>query len=350
MARPLRIELAGGRFHVTARGNDRRDIFLNDEDRCRFLEMLGDLPGNFGVLVHAYVLMDNHFHLMIETPRANLGRAMQWLGIRYSMWFNRRHRRTGHLFQGRFESLVIQDDAGWREVGRYLHLNPARAGRLAPGKAARAGSKGRTIAKTAPGLTSERLRILRGYKWSSYRGYAGYARHPDWVLREPLERLCGGKKEEERRKALRDYTEQPLRQGVLECPWDRLVGRLVLGTEDFARSLRPGAGGGKRWERLMRGLERRASWDQVIAGLEQLKGEKWVEFAARHGDWGRDAALWLGRRHTGLRLAELGRRAGGVEYSAVSQAIRRFGKRLEQDAQLRSKLAKCEKQLSNVGG
>src|SRR5262245_7521982 len=104
MARPLRIERPGGRYHVTARGNERRAIYRDDRDRLRFLELLGEARERYGVRVHAYVLMDNHFHLLVETPEANLSRAMQWLNVSYSVWFNRRRDRSGHLFQGRFHS------------------------------------------------------------------------------------------------------------------------------------------------------------------------------------------------------------------------------------------------------
>jgi hypothetical protein len=98
----------------------------------------------------------------------------------------------------------------------------------------------------------------------------------------------------------------------------------------------------------MKRLEPRLSWEQVVDRLERVKGEKWEEFAVRHGDWGRDAALWLARRYGGLRLAELGQKAGGLDYAAVSQALRRFGKRLEKDARLRASLAKWKHEISNV--
>ena len=130
MARALRIEIEGGRYHVTARGNERRPIFRKDSDRFHFLELLAELPGRFGVRVHAYVLMDNHYHLILETPEANLSRAVQWLNVSYSVWFNRRHRRSGHLLQGRFKAILLEEDQGLQQVARYLHLNPARVMRL----------------------------------------------------------------------------------------------------------------------------------------------------------------------------------------------------------------------------
>src|SRR5215471_4310222 len=109
MARPLRIERPGGRYHVTARGNERKAIYRNDTDRAHFLEVLAETVERFGIRIHAYVLMDNHYHLLVETPEANLSRAMQWLNVSYSMWFKRRHRRAGHLFQDPLSFLSLQD-------------------------------------------------------------------------------------------------------------------------------------------------------------------------------------------------------------------------------------------------
>ena len=140
MARALRIERPEGRYHVTARGNERKAIYRDDADRAHFLELLSEATDRFGVRIHAYVLMDNQFHLLLDTPRANLSRSMQWLGVSYSIWFNRRHHRVGHLFQGRFKSVVVEDDAGWQEVARYIDLNPVRLAGLALDKHQRAAS------------------------------------------------------------------------------------------------------------------------------------------------------------------------------------------------------------------
>ena len=130
MARPLRIELSGGLYHLTSRGNERRAIFRDTRDREHFLELLAELPERFGTILYGYVLMDNHYHLVLETPEANLSRVGQWLNLSYGVWFNHRHDRSGHLFQGRFSSKLIGDDAGLMEVVRYVHLNPVRVGRL----------------------------------------------------------------------------------------------------------------------------------------------------------------------------------------------------------------------------
>ena len=110
MARPLRIEVENGWHHVTARGNERRAIFRDDTDRRRFLGLLAEVTTRHGLVIAAYVLMDNHYHLVVRTPLANLSRAIQWVNVSYSIAFNRRHRRSGHLFQGRFIKSVLVDE------------------------------------------------------------------------------------------------------------------------------------------------------------------------------------------------------------------------------------------------
>jgi len=207
MARPLRIERPGGRYHVTARGNERKAIFRDDTDRFHFLELLSELGERFGAKVHAYVLMDNHFHLLLETPEANLSRTMQWLSVSYSVWFNRRHDRAGHLFQGRFKAVIVEDDAGWQELARYTHLNPVRVAAMELGKKHMTASRVGAVAPPKPQVIADRLQLLREYRWSSYRGYAGYCAPLAWVCLEPVSRLCGGRSEAERRGALREYTE-----------------------------------------------------------------------------------------------------------------------------------------------
>lgn len=345
MARPWRIERAKGRYHVIARGNERKAIYRDDTDRFHFLELLGQMGERFGLQVHAYVLMDNHFHLLLQTPEANLSRAMQWLNVSYSVWFNRRHDRVGHLFQGRFGAVVVEDDAGWQEVARYVHLNPVRVGAMKLDKARRRAAKLGAGPAPTPELIGQRLEWLRTWRWSSYRAYAGYERGPDWLEREPVGRLCGGRSREERQRGLREYTEAAVRQGMSERPWDRLVGGLVLGSEAFAQALRGSARGHSQEQTEFRRLAGQVDWERIVGAVEQVKGQKWEVFWQQHGDWGRDAALWLGRKHGRLTLGELGQRAGAMKPVAVSQALRRFGRRLEGEAKLRRIISGIEKEM-----
>src|ERR1019366_3668191 len=127
MARPLRLEFADALYHITSRGNERRAIFRTNRDRKTFLTVLGAAALRFGWSVTAWVLMTNHFHLVLQTPEPNLSKRMQWLNSAYANWFNRVHGRCGHLFQGRFKALLIDREAYFADVLRYVALNPVRA-------------------------------------------------------------------------------------------------------------------------------------------------------------------------------------------------------------------------------
>jgi len=126
MARPLRIQYPGAFYHITCRGNERKEIFLDDKDRNRFLALLTESLETYQVILYAYILMINHFHLLVQTKRANLSEFMRCFNICYTGWFNYRHHRCGHLYQGRYKAFLIDADNYLLEVSRYLHLNSVR--------------------------------------------------------------------------------------------------------------------------------------------------------------------------------------------------------------------------------
>jgi putative transposase len=123
MARPLRIEYPGAVYHITSRGDRQESIYLDDEDREAFLSVLGDVCSRFNWVVYAYCLMDNHYHLLIETPQGNMARGMRQLNGVYTQRFNRRHEQVGHLFQGRYEAILVQKETYLLELSRYIVLN-----------------------------------------------------------------------------------------------------------------------------------------------------------------------------------------------------------------------------------
>ena len=170
MARGVRIEFAGALYHVMCRGDRRERIFLEDSDSQMFLRTLGEACARSGFVVHAYVLMGNHYHLLLETPQPNLVAGMGWFQTTYTARFNRRHRLVGHLFQGRYKSMLIDgaDGASFRRVADYIHLNPARA---------------RLLDRDHP--------RLEAYAWSSHPVYAGEAERPDWLYTDRLTRTLG---------------------------------------------------------------------------------------------------------------------------------------------------------------
>jgi putative transposase len=205
MARPLRIEYAGAVYHITSRGNEKKAVFKNDQDRINFLNTLLHVNKRYNWICHAYCLMDNHYHLLIETPDGNLALGMRQLNGVYTQLFNKLHGRTGHLFQGRYKSILIQKDSHLLEVCRYVVLNPVRA---------------RMVERP------------EAWKWSSYRATAGRGeRHPcltiDWVLGQ-----FGGKRE----KAEQEYR-QFVQRGIGRSIWHEVRGQAILGAEDFAATL-----------------------------------------------------------------------------------------------------------------
>jgi putative transposase len=129
MARPTRVDLAGACYHVLNRGAERRQIFRSRRCYEKFLEVLSNLPMRFGVRIHGYVLMGNHYHLQIQTREPNLSRAVHWMNVSYSVWFNRKYGRVGPLFQGRFKAVMHEAPEALR-ISRYIHLNPVRVARL----------------------------------------------------------------------------------------------------------------------------------------------------------------------------------------------------------------------------
>ena len=164
MSRPLRIEYPGALYHITARGNAKQDIFFSDEDCHRFLELLGREIDQQRWLCHAYCLMGNHYHLLIETPEANLVKGMSRLNSVYTQYVNRRHERVGHLFQGRYKSIVVEKEGYLKELCRYIVLNPVRAGLV-----------------ESPEL----------WRWSSFRTTMGLDSEPVWLYKDWLLTLFG---------------------------------------------------------------------------------------------------------------------------------------------------------------
>jgi hypothetical protein len=274
----------------------------------------------YGVEVHAYVLMPNHYHLILRTPGANASEALQWLNNGYAMWRNRRHGRTGHVFQGRFKSILVEDGQWLLELSLYVHFNPVAVKGLGLGKREKAAER-EGLSNPSPEQVKARLETLRGFRWSSYPAYAGYRQAPSWLSTgEVLSRVAGS------RAGYRREAEGRLAKNVAEGLWTRVKWSVVLGGETFADRMRKRA----RVHRETRGrreLARQVGWDDIVRAVEQVKGEAWASFVDRYGDWGRDLALWIGRRRGGLTLRELGERGGGLDYSAVSEAVRSYERR-----------------------
>src|SRR3990172_5072357 len=214
MSRPIRIEFPDALYHVTARGDRREDIFDDDQDRRTFLSTVEQVITRFNWICHAWCLMDNHYHLLIQTPDGNLSKGMRQLNGVYTQANNRRHQRVGHLFQGRFKAILVASDAYLLELARYVVLNPVRAGR---------------VKKPAD------------WTWSSYRASVGLEPSPLWLAADGL--LAQFAK---RRSLAQQRYAQFVAEGIKAAsPWSSLKGQVFLGDEQFVQRMQAHLQSGK---------------------------------------------------------------------------------------------------------
>jgi putative transposase len=350
MARALRIDVENGWYHVVNRGIEQRQIFPHPSANEHFIELLTTLPERFGVKIHAYVLMGNHYHLQIETPRANLSRAMQWLNLSYSAWFNRLHERSGALFQGRFKAILHDPESTGLTINRYIHLNPVRVKHLG-GHEGRLGAEERLgPANTGPGLELIKAQVeaLSNYSWSSYPAYAGTVRCPEWLTTETIYRSFGKHTLHSLRGAYRRQLEEMAGLGKWESGWKESVKTSALcGPEDFVKGMLAKLQGDRREQRGVREKERLAlDWLQIAEAISKVWDRDWETLKQERGNGALAVAFLLGQRYGGLRLVELGGLGGELEYPAVSAAISRIEKRLKIDRELQSKVKHVRRMLN----
>lgn len=320
MARQWRIAFPGALYHVLSRGNDRREIFCSDNDRQVFLQLLGDLSERFEVDVHAYVLMGNHYHLLLKTQQANLSKAMQWFGTAYSRNFNLRNRCDGHLFRGRFKSIIVENDAYLFRLSCYIHRNPLRAGIV------------------------ERL---ADYPWSSYLHYAYRKKPPVWLSTKAILSQLSG---EDRHKAYRIKVQQYAE--VQGSVWEDVKHGLIYGSQDFIEDIKlrflsemPNAELPQQ-----RHLFRAGEPHQLIQkaaelldfDLQSTHGRKRLRSPAQKEQ--RDIMLYLLWKTGRFSNQALGSNLG-VTYSAVSKIVGGLNERIRSDKTLRNKLDQINSQF-----
>lgn len=309
MARSLRIEFPGAYYHVTSRGNEQREIFKSQRDREKFLDYLGTATERYGAAIHAYCLMTNHYHLLVETPAGNLSHIMRHVNGAYTTYYNVKRKRSGHLFQGRYKAILVEADAYATELSRYIHLNPVRA---------------RMVARPEE------------YLWSSYRSYIAHSQTPNWLKSEFILSCFGGSREAHAR--YRAFVEDLL--GKESCtPLKDVVGSAILGRAAFV-------------ERVKEQHLAKQAVTRDVPALHQLAGRPQPEtiVAAVNASWGegaklsRQMSLYLCHRYSGAKLKEIGA-LFGLRESAVTEASRRFSLRMEQDETLRVDVGKITEAL-----
>ena len=202
MARPLRIEFSGALYHVTSRGDGREAIYLNDEDRALFIEVLGEACEAYNFLIHSWCQMTNHYHLLVETPDGNLSKGMRYLNGVYTQRFNMKHHRVGHVFQGRFKAILVEKEAYLLEFARYIVLNPVRA---------------------------KMVESAEYWPWSSYLVTIGLKTCPSWFDRNWLLRQFSDSNEAAVQLYL-EFVENGMQQ---TSPWKQLKQQIFLGSDTF---------------------------------------------------------------------------------------------------------------------
>jgi len=317
MGRPLRIEYPGALYHITSRGNERKKIFLDDGDRTRFLEILADYHHRYDIRIHSFVLMENHYHLMLETPQGNLLKVMHGINGRYTGYFNRKYSRAGHLFQGRYKGIVVDKDGYLLQLSRYVHLNPAKAG---------------IVEKP------------EHYLWSSYRGFIGKGKKYDWVEYSWILGQFGI----DEQNASRDY-KRFVDAGLKDeqgSPFIALQGRVILGNEMFLEKTR-NLLAGKRISREV--VERKKLRvvplpDKIITAVADTCGVKEERITASRckNNMAKKVAIYFMYQYSGLGNTEIGELFGGIHYSAVSKAVTRLKQEMLHDKDLASLIEKVK--------
>jgi len=311
MGRAWRIEYEGALYHILSRGNEQKDIFYDDQDRLLFLKTIGEMSERFEIDVFTYVLMGNHYHLLLKTNRANLSKSMQWLGLTYTRRFNLRHFRSGHLFQGRFKSIIVQNDAYLMRLSWYVHRNPLRAGIV------------------------ERL---ADYHWSSYKAYAYGHKAPEWLITKPIFSQFKGKDKH------KVYKEKVQRYAKEEKKlWEDLRHGMIIGSKKFVDNIRSAYLPEKLHKEipqqrdLAKGIDPVAKLKEAARMLDcDLDHFRRVPRITKADRDDRDL-LVLSVWKTGVLTNDKIGRLFGMTYSSVSHIVRSIRLRMEQDNSLKER-------------
>lgn len=274
MARPLRLELAGALYHVTSRGDGRDDIFLCDEDRAAWLEVLAQVCERFNWVCHAYCQMTNHYHMLVETPDANLSKGMRQLNGVYTQRFNRSHDRVGHVFQGRFKAILVDKEGYLLELARYVVLNPLRA---------------------------KMVKRLEQWPWSSYPATCGQADRQAWLQVD----FILSQFSVQRARAVAKYVTFVHEGTRLPSVWSQLQGQIYLGSEQFV-------------EKMQALVEHKPTTTEIPRAQRRALKRSLIEYARLHERDEAIALAYLSGEHTMAAIAA----HFGVHYTTVSRLVK----------------------------
>ena len=306
MARPLRIEFKGAWYHVMNRGAARQDVFISDDERERFLELLGDLADRFGIETHAYCLMGSHYHLLLHTPLGNLGRGMRHLNGVYTQFFNRDQGRDGALFRGRYKAILVDADAYLLHLSSYIHRNPLDAGMV------------------------ERL---EDYRWSSYAAYVGRRKPRPWLHRNMVYSMLGGKA-----KRYQTFVAQGIQEDLARFYRGKTVSP-ILGDEEFKQAVLEQHGTDDPEVTERKRVHEPASLEEIVTAVADVLAcdrEKIHESVRGKQNLARMLAAHFAYRAGQLTYREIAQALGMNHYSAVSSSLRRLEQLRRDSAQVRA--------------
>lgn len=324
MARPLRIEYAGAFYHVMNRGNRSQDIFQSLYDREKYFEYLATTVERFSIKVHTYCLMTNHYHLLVETTQANLSAAIKWLNGSYATYTNTKRQQCGHLFQGRFKSILVEADEYLKHLSRYIHLNPVRA------------------------KLSEKP---SEYQWSSYAAFVGKAKPPEWLETEWL-LSCFGKNQKESRGNYAQFVEG-VDAMTVKNPFEDVTGGLILGNPDFVSWVKNTFLNEKKegsefpqLKKLRPKLTPEAIVGEVCREFDTEKGK--VIGKGAKLNLVRDIAIYLSKQYSGDTCKSLGEYYGQVSGAAITMAFNRIYTAIQFDKALKQRVGRIQKRILNI--
>lgn len=309
MARPLRIQYPGAFYHITSRGNERKEIFKSKGDRTKFLSYLESASERYDAVVQAYCLMDNHYHLLLETPRSNLSQILHHINGAYTTYFNVKRSRSGHLFQGRFKAILVEKDEYCQELSRYIHLNPVRA-RVAM--------------------------IPEEYAWSSYRFFIGLKGNPSWLKNDSILGYFDRDLKIAQR-LYRNFVEKSLGKD-LEDPLKNVFASTFLGKEGFISWAKekwiPYKNVDVRNVSVLKELMSKPSFEKIDEIVELIVGRESRLF--------KKFCLYASQQVAGFPLKEI-----GANYHMRGSAVSKSNHRFKQEISMDKNLKKIEKEIRN---
>ena len=323
MARPLRVEYSGAVYHVINRGNAGENLYRNSRDREKFLSYLERAVERFSIKVHAYCLMSNHFHILMETLHPNLSKSVQWINVSYAVYFNRKYKRNGHLFQGRFKSVLVDADSYLKQLSRYIHLNPVRAGIV-----------------DRP----------TDYDWSSYTAFIGKRIAPEWLETHWLLSQFGRKRKEAHAN-YKDFVET-VDAKKLENPQKELTGGFILGTPDFTRWVKESFLADRTDDKeipQLRQLKPAIKVEMVVEAVrvEFNQDEEFLLNKGRKRNIARDTAIYLARDLTGESGKALGEYFGKMSGAGITRRYNYMSKSINTNRKLRRQVNQLRKKIVN---